>query len=129
MINMKILIIALFTITMLTSCASSKKVYKKIESDNEFKPYIENWKLNNPLAGISLKGVQTEIPMKFNNRYPFVGVCVLNKDVNERVIYVNPLSWKQSPAKRERYVNHLLNLCYNENPNTSYYYEIPYYGF
>lgn len=126
---MKLLILIILS-SIMFSCSSTQKAYKPVKSDKAFVPFIENWKINNPLAEFSLKGVQREIPMKFNNRYTsLVGVCVLNNDVNERIIYVNPIPWNQFPNKRERYVNHLLNLCYNENPKNSFYYEVPYYGF
>ena len=123
--NIKYLVL----IPLLFSCAHKKKNRELTNSNPIFNPFIENWKLNNELSTELLKKIKREIPINFSSKYSFVGVCTLNNDINKRSILINPRYWNKYPSKRERYINHLLNLCYNTNPKTSYHYEIPYYGF
>lgn len=116
---------------LFVSCAS-KKVYVEKKSHKDFKPYIVNYKLNYEYSKTALKNVKREIPINYSKKHVgVVGYCVLNENVNDREVYVNPLAWDnpENFNKRESYIVHLLNLCYMTNFNESPHYEIYYYGY
>lgn len=115
----------LIAILLLSSCSSNPA--RSFNSDKEFNPYYHNWELN---YNYSDKKYERVIPINFTENYPsIVGICVFDKTKSNRKILVNKTNWFNYPDKQERYISHLLNLCYNSDYSDGYKYEIPYYGF
>lgn len=122
-------VLILISMTLLTVSCASKTVYNPVHTDSEFKPYIENWKLNTPNVSQYLKDIKREIPITFTMTQPsYVGYCQLNKDTNKRKIYVNKKSWNMYPDNREKWVSDLLTICYSHRVGQEVYFDVPYNG-
>ena len=118
-------IILLLSALYLTACASTKtKEVDKSRVHPDFRPYVQNYLINHnhPKIITTLKNGY-ELEIKYNDigyapQYP--GVCHMSKNIKDRTVMVNKKFWDQYPNKRAQYINHLINMCGADRPESIY---------